>query len=108
VLAEGEWLVVVGYFDPLTAKQAKRLANLKNGRRVLVLVTHKDNALLPVEARAVLIAALRDVDRVAVAKGGSESELPVNAHVQTIADLDEDALRTREFVKFVLERQHTT
>jgi hypothetical protein len=69
LLAHGEWLVVVGVFDPLTAAQAKRIAECaRRGRPVLVVVLDDGETLLPAEARAALMASLRDVRLVTVAK----------------------------------------
>jgi len=100
ILNEGEWVVAAGYFDPLTAEQAVRLANLKGGRRLLALVLDRSDALLPVDARTTLIAALREVDAVAKA-----SELPDDLAVEVDADLASDEERSRDFVEFVLARQ---
>lgn len=92
--------MAAGYFDPLTAEQAVRLANLKGGRRLLALVLDRSDALLPVDARTTLIAALREVDAVAKA-----SELPDDLAVEVDADLASDEERSRDFVEFVLARQ---
>ncbi len=58
--------VVSGYFDPLVASHAERLAALKpNGAKLLVLIATPGNAILPAAARAELVAGLRAVDYVA-------------------------------------------
>jgi bifunctional ADP-heptose synthase (sugar kinase/adenylyltransferase) len=57
--------VVSGYFDPLIASQAERLASLKtNGQKLLVLIATPDNPILPAAARAELVAGLKAVDYV--------------------------------------------
>ena len=63
--------VVSGYFDPLVASHAERLASLKtDGAKLLVLIATPDNAILPAAARAELVAGLRAVDYVAeIAEG---------------------------------------
>lgn len=56
---------VSGYFDPLVASIAERLASLKHGNdKLLVLIATPDNAILPAAARAELVASLRAVDYV--------------------------------------------
>src|SRR5436305_5009682 len=62
-LAQGNWLVVAGYFDPLTASVAERLGNLVQGQdeRVLAIILESPDTLLSAEARSALIAALRMV-----------------------------------------------
>jgi bifunctional ADP-heptose synthase (sugar kinase/adenylyltransferase) len=57
--------VVSGYFDPLVASHAERLAALKTGAKLLVLIATPDNPILPAAARAELVAGLRAVDYVA-------------------------------------------
>jgi bifunctional ADP-heptose synthase (sugar kinase/adenylyltransferase) len=58
--------VVSGYFDPLIASHAERLAKLKPaGSKLLVLIATPANAILPAAARAELVAGLRAVDYVA-------------------------------------------
>jgi glycerol-3-phosphate cytidylyltransferase-like family protein len=58
-------LVVSGYFDPLLASHAERLAKLKTGGSpLLVLIATPENAILPAGARAELVAGLRAVDYV--------------------------------------------
>jgi bifunctional ADP-heptose synthase (sugar kinase/adenylyltransferase) len=65
IAADGA-MVVSGYFDPLIASHAERLAKLKpNGAKLLVLVATPANAILPAPARAELVAGLRAVDYVA-------------------------------------------
>ena len=57
--------VVSGYFDPLVASHAERLAELKpSGAKLLVLIATPENPILPAAARAQLVAGLRDVDYV--------------------------------------------
>jgi bifunctional ADP-heptose synthase (sugar kinase/adenylyltransferase) len=62
--------VVSGYFDPLVASHAERLASLKTGEKLLVLIATPDNAILPDAARAELVAGLRAVDYVSILADG--------------------------------------
>ncbi len=64
IAAQGA-VVVSGYFDPLIASHAERLAGLKRpGAPVLVLIATGENEILPARARAELVASLAVVDYV--------------------------------------------
>ncbi len=96
------WTVVTGLFDPLTLAQAQRLAAAAvNGRKLLAIVMHTDNELLPATARAALVAGLRVVDAVTVADLEQVIQLrsPINK------DLCLERERSAEFVEFVVARQ---
>ncbi len=88
--------VVSGYFDPMLASHAERLASLKTeGRKLLVLIATPENAILPAAARAELIAGLRAVDYVAIG-GGVTPQI----HLE-----QEDAARFEELLTHVHARQ---
>lgn len=92
---------MVGLFDPLTAAQARRL----HGRKLLAIVLDAPDSLLPAQARAELVAALRSVKAVLIAKPETwRSQLPKFCST-IIDDLEEERNRTAEFVNFVLHRQ---
>jgi hypothetical protein len=59
--------VVSGYFDPMVASHAERLAGIKGDAKLLVLIATPEGAILPAEARAELVAGLRAVDYVCAA-----------------------------------------
>ena len=66
---------VSGYFDPLLAEQARRLAQLRTpGRRLGVVIRNPSRALLPARARAELVAALSAVDFVVLEAGAIAAE----------------------------------
>ena len=67
-------VVVSGYFDPLTAAHVRRLRELhaKAGQLVAVVVDPPE-PLLPVRARAELVAALACVDHVVLGAAGLDS-----------------------------------
>jgi hypothetical protein len=70
-LADAGAVVVSGYFDPLTAAQAQRLSELKrDSAPLMVLITSPEHPILPVRARAELVASLRVVDHVAESAPG--------------------------------------
>lgn len=108
VLANGDWLAVVGFFDPLTATQARRLAELsRRGRKLLAIVLDSRETLLSTDARAVLIAGLREVDAVVTAPPDLwRSLIPKGARVETVEDEAGERARSAEFVEFVLRRQN--
>jgi hypothetical protein len=89
-------MVVSGYFDPMVASHAERLASLKTGEKLLVLIATPDNAILPAAARAELVAGLRAVDYVAEAADG----LTPHIHLE-----EEDAGRFAALLQHVHARQ---
>ncbi|MBV9269034.1 MAG: hypothetical protein JO061_22880 [Acidobacteriaceae bacterium] len=104
LLEDGDWVVIAGFFDPVTAAQARRLHALKReASKLMVMIEPADEALLPADARAALIAALRDVDAVVIANGDPQP-LPSD-HVCLIDDRAADRKRSEEFVEFILCRE---
>jgi hypothetical protein len=107
-LATGEWTVVVGLFDPLTVVQARRLAGLsKPSRKLLALVVESEETLLEANARAALIAGLREVDAVTVvAADGWRSLIPRRPGIEIVEDEAGERARSDGFVRSVLRRQN--
>ena len=102
-LGSGEWLAVAGKFDPLTLDQAERLAQASSsGKAVLAVVEPGTNCLLPVEARAILVAALKSVQIVVVADAGDLAKFP---GVQISRDDEGERQRSLAFVEHVRGRQ---
>jgi hypothetical protein len=100
-MAAGEWLAVVGLFDPLTALQATRVTEIGNGDGELAaIVLDEPDTLLTAEARAALIAGLRRVRLVSIARREEWR------HALGRATIFEDRTHSDEFVKFVFERQN--
>jgi hypothetical protein len=80
-LAESGAKVVSGYFDPVTASVAERVAQLKHpGVPLLVLIRTASDAILPARARAELVAALAAVDY--VCEGGEAIEPSVSLEAE--------------------------
>jgi len=95
-----QWLAVVGTYDPLTLAQAERLAKLSgNGKSILAVVEPGAGCLLPVEARAILVAALKSVQLVVVAEGD------VLPQVEMVRDDAGEKERSAAFVQHVKGRQ---
>ena len=96
-LAAGGATVVSGYFDPLIASHARRLAELKrDGATLLVLIAAPQNPILNARDRAELVASLRVVDHVA------ESGEGIRAHVRLE---QEDTARLEKLIGRVHGRQ---
>ena len=97
--------VVTGYFDPLTAAHAARLAEIAaTAEALLVVVRTPEQPLLPARARAELVAALSAVNHVVVEEGDPAwiAQLP---SAQLVREEAADGRRTRELVVRVRQRQ---
>jgi bifunctional ADP-heptose synthase (sugar kinase/adenylyltransferase) len=95
-LAEAGATVVSGYFDPLLAAHAQRLQESKGAAPLLVLIGTPPDPILPVRARAELVAALAAVDYVA------EWTPDIAPHVRLE---QEDAQRLDRLIEHVHQRQ---
>lgn len=106
-LASGPWIVLTGFFDPLTVTQAKRVhAARQAGSKLAAIVLDREDALLPIEARAALVAALRDVDLVITSRDHEWQAVLANvSNIHLIDDPEGERARSAEFVRIVLERQ---
>jgi bifunctional ADP-heptose synthase (sugar kinase/adenylyltransferase) len=93
--AEGA-TVVSGYFDPMLASHARRLAELKRGAKLIVVIEDPPQPILPTRARAELIASLRAVDYVVETRDG----IRVDVHLE-----HEDNRRFEELLAHVHARQ---
>jgi bifunctional ADP-heptose synthase (sugar kinase/adenylyltransferase) len=105
-------ILVSGFFDPLLASHATRLKALRrDGRRLAVLLSDPPDPVLPLRARAQLVAALRAVDYVVLADGAatdhnSESEIIRRIQPEEIVREEQaDQRRTRELIAYVRARQ---
>ncbi len=96
-----------GLFDPLTATQAKRVNSFAEpGRKLAMIVLDTEQTLLPADARAALIAALRAVNLVAIAQPHEwRAAIPASTDIRVIDDLAGEAARSAEFIQFVFHRQ---
>jgi len=109
LLENGKWAVVTGLFDPLTLVQAERLAAAaEHGRSLLVIVDPSSPTLLSADARAALVAALRQVKAVVIAdRADWELVLSSFPHVRIFCDEAAERARSDAFTTFVLERQRS-
>lgn len=109
-LAGGGWVVLTGQFDPLTAEQARRVADAAKDRRrvmIAVLQNSEDRTLLSAEARAQLMAGLRAVAAVVICTEAEWQDLRSWAGANTVIKEDPsgEAARSAGFADFVRERQ---
>jgi hypothetical protein len=89
--------VVSGYFDPLVASHAERLAELKNqDTPLLVLIATAADAILRARARAELVAGLAVVDYVCETADGVAPHLSLER---------EHAARQAQLIEHVHARQ---
>jgi hypothetical protein len=110
LMVEDNWVAVAGLFDPLTAVQATRLAEVaqSTGRKILAIVLESENTLLRADARACLMAGLREVRAVVVAKTDEwRLAIPPDSKTNVVEDMGAEKARTAEFVQFVFTRQST-
>ncbi len=96
-LAEGGATIVSGYFDPVLASHAARLAGLKrDGAPLVVVIASTSESILPARARAELVAGLRAVDYVVESDHGFQPQIRLE---------QEDAARLRKLIEHVHARQ---
>lgn len=109
LLSSGSWVVVVGYFDPLTLDQAQRLRDVSSkGKQLLAVVISKESSLLSARARAELLAALADVDAVLIPEAEEwRKSVEGRAAITVIDDTAADSKRTEAFIQFVVARQRS-
>jgi hypothetical protein len=89
--------IVIGYFDPL---YAANVARLQEFGRVTVIVADRPGAILPLGARAELVASLACVENVAVCTG----DLANVDGLEMIDERDADERRTAELSAHIIER----
>jgi glycerol-3-phosphate cytidylyltransferase-like family protein len=105
--SEGRLRVVTGYFDPVVAAHARRLAELATANTTLmaVVVSHP-NCLMDDRSRAEMLAALRVVDYVVLPGNLGISELLDRMEPDALCREEEaDERRTAELTSRIRERQ---
>ena len=98
--------LVSGYFDPLLASHAAKLAEIRRpGRKLAVVVCEPPEPVTPLLARAELVAALKAVDYVLVTEHNNLAEIIERVGPAEILQEEEaDRERTRELIAHVRAR----
>ena len=92
--------VVVGYFDPVTSVNVRRLRELASGdRSIAVVLEDPPSPLLTREARAELVAALAVVDQVTTTSPAAFSSIDV------VYEQEADTTRRTELIEHIHARQ---
>ena len=109
-ILEGEPLAVVtGYFDVLRAGHVRDLATVRTSAphaRVLVVVVRGAEPLLPLAARAEMVAAVRMVDYVLTADDSDVEHLIKALRPVLLVRLESEDLRRVSRLKEHVQRQH--
>lgn len=100
----GRLKVVTGYFDPLLASHARRLAALRSaGETLVAVVCDPERSLLPLAARAELVAALAAVDWV-IAATDPEPVIAALDPDELVREQEADLERREELIRLVRNR----
>ncbi len=103
-------VVVKGYFDVLRAAHARELDEIRrrtSAATLLAIVLPLDHAVLPLGARAELVAALRMVDYVLPGDCEDWNRLASSlGPAETVSLEDADMRRARQLIEHVHRRQN--
>ncbi len=101
--------LVTGYFDPLLAEHAGRLAGIAEaGGTLVVLVLDPERPVLPARARAELVAGLQAVQYVLLAGESSpEAWIELLKPAAVYREEEADRRRAEKFIAHVRERHAT-
>ena len=92
----GRLTAVTGYFDPLLAWHARELERIRErAEAIAVILLPLTGELLPLRARAEVVAALRVVDYVLIAENGDLDEVFAELKPLEIVRLEDDDFRRR-------------
>ena len=102
--------VATGYFDPLLAEHAGRLASIRDrADALMVVVATPPRPILSGAARAQLVAALSVVDYVVFPEKTAVEELLAKIRASEVLGQElEDARLTRDLIQHVRSRQHAS
>jgi hypothetical protein len=104
-------VAVKGYFDVLRAAHAVELQEIRGrtgAASLLAVVMPRSQSLLPLAARAQLVAALRVIDYVLLGDCEGLDRLLSSLRATEIVSLeDADARRARQLIEHVHRRQET-
>lgn len=99
--------LTTGYFDPLTAAHARRLAEIAGEDKLVVCITSPEDPVLEAKARAVLVAALEVAEYVTVCAPEQAARLLEITPAEAVTrEESADAERTEKLIRHVQQR-HT-
>ena len=94
-------IAFVTHAEVLRAPHVRRLEEASGHGKLFVILTDPESPLVPLEARAEIVAGLRVVDYVVKVSEGAAAALAAIAPDITIQDEAEDRGRTRELMEHV-------
>ena len=99
------WVIVTGYFDPVTAEHARLFRQISSKYSgIAVFLSDPLHPILPAQARAELLAALRVVDCVVLPQDrGSQ---PLDPDIPVLREEEADEARLRKLIEHVHERHN--
>ncbi len=101
--------MITGYFDILRAElvhDLDRLHDRNQGAKLLAVVLPNPDEILPRQARAELVAALRVIDYVVISDTAAARRLAASIEPVEVSHLEtDDARRARELKEHVHRRQ---
>ena len=105
----GNLTAIVGHFDPMTAAHARRMSDFcRISGPIVVIVTDPAEPILPLRARAELVAALHAVDYVIAAMHNTSAEIIARLQPDEVIQEEEaDVRRTQDLIAHVHRQQVT-
>ena len=101
----GTLVALVGYFDPVYDKHVRRIGEIsREGDRLAAVIADPPEPLLPLRARAELVAGLAAVCYVIEAGSDIDGALRDLAPSTVIDERDADEERSRDLAAHVVER----
>jgi glycerol-3-phosphate cytidylyltransferase-like family protein len=103
------WVIVTGYFDPVTAAHARRLREIHAEHSgIVVFLSDLPHPVLPAQARAELLAAMRMVDYVVLPQERARSvPLQPGSELRVLHEEEADEARFKKLIEHVHERCKT-
>ena len=100
--------VVTGYFDVLRAEHAREFEQVrKSAATVVAIVLPREGELLPLQARAELVAALRAVDWVACAETAEPAGILATLRPDSLMRLEENDERHWRQLREHVRKRHS-
>jgi bifunctional ADP-heptose synthase (sugar kinase/adenylyltransferase) len=99
------WVIVTGYFDPVTAAHVRRLRQISaKHSAIAVFLSDPSHPILPAQARAELLAAMRMVDCVVLPQECASQ--PLDPDIPVFREEEADVERLAKLIEHVHERHN--